>query len=144
MSKGIYSFSLLLDIYQLGDGVMCLGGIDEDGELTKPLGEQMAELPISPTISKVIVWVHILNGAPDIFRGLFAELGEESDFLGIYFLGCEVSKRIKINLPLDVIFHFPHRSSKITCTIRSLVVVFHIFFRTTKENQINVEVKSCC
>ncbi len=46
---------------------MCLGGIDEDGELTKPLGEQMAELPISPTISKVILGVHILNGAPDIF-----------------------------------------------------------------------------
>ena len=37
---------------------MCLGGIDEDGELTKPLGEQMAELPISPTISKVIAGVY--------------------------------------------------------------------------------------
>ena len=97
---------------------MCLGGIDEDGELTKPLGEQMAELPISPTISKVIVRVHILNGAPDIFLGVYSlNWGEKSDFLGIFFLGCEVSKRIKINLPLDVIFHFPHRSSQITCTI---------------------------
>ncbi|XP_023332276.1 probable ATP-dependent RNA helicase DHX35 isoform X2 [Eurytemora carolleeae] len=35
--------------------LFALGGIDEDGELTKPLGEQMAELPISPTISKMLL-----------------------------------------------------------------------------------------
>ena len=29
------------------------GAIDEKGNLTKPLGENMAELPIPPTLSKV-------------------------------------------------------------------------------------------
>ena len=32
-----------------------LGGIDEEGHLTKPLGEQMAELPIAPTLSKMLL-----------------------------------------------------------------------------------------
>jgi len=32
-----------------------LGAIDDNGDLTKPLGEQMAELPIPPTISKMLL-----------------------------------------------------------------------------------------
>lgn len=32
-----------------------LGAIDDEGDLTKPLGEQMAELPIHPTLSKMLL-----------------------------------------------------------------------------------------
>ncbi len=32
-----------------------LGAIDESGELTRPLGEHMAELPIHPTLSKMLL-----------------------------------------------------------------------------------------
>jgi len=32
-----------------------LGAIDSNGDLTKPLGEQMAELPLPPTISKMLL-----------------------------------------------------------------------------------------
>ena len=32
-----------------------LGAIDEGGQLTRPLGENMAELPIHPTLSKMLL-----------------------------------------------------------------------------------------
>jgi len=35
--------------------LFALGAIDEDGQLTRPLGEQMAELPIAPTLSKMLL-----------------------------------------------------------------------------------------
>ena len=31
-----------------------LGALDDKGKLTKPLGEQMSELPINPTLSKML------------------------------------------------------------------------------------------
>ena len=83
---------------------MCLGGIDEDGELTKPLGEQMAELPISPTISKVIAGVY------NFLKN------HSSPFLKVIVSPqklCNICKSIRYqkgqkNLPLDVqFFIFP-------------------------------------
>eukprot|EP00088_Acartia_fossae_P056841 TRINITY_DN6624_c0_g1_i2.p1 TRINITY_DN6624_c0_g1~~TRINITY_DN6624_c0_g1_i2.p1 ORF type:complete len:603 (-),score=122.07 TRINITY_DN6624_c0_g1_i2:78-1886(-) len=35
--------------------LFALGAIDDNGDLTKPLGEQMAELPVAPTISKMLL-----------------------------------------------------------------------------------------
>jgi ATP-dependent RNA helicase DDX35 len=32
-----------------------LGAVDDNGDLTRPLGEQMAELPIHPTLSKMLL-----------------------------------------------------------------------------------------
>lgn len=32
----------------------CLGGLDEEGKLTKPLGVRMAEMPIDPMMSKIV------------------------------------------------------------------------------------------
>ncbi len=32
-----------------------IGAIDDKGDLTKPVGEQMAELPLPPTISKMLL-----------------------------------------------------------------------------------------
>ncbi len=35
--------------------IVFLGAIDDKGDLTKPVGEQMAELPLPPTISKMLL-----------------------------------------------------------------------------------------
>jgi len=35
--------------------LFALGAIDEDGALTKPLGEQMSELPINPCLAKMLI-----------------------------------------------------------------------------------------
>jgi len=32
-----------------------LGALDEDGTLTKPLGESLARLPVEPTMGKVLI-----------------------------------------------------------------------------------------
>lgn len=34
--------------------LFCLGAIDEEGKLTKPLGVRMAEVPVDPQMSKIV------------------------------------------------------------------------------------------
>lgn len=37
------------------DELVALGALSEDGTLTRPLGQQMAEFPLSPQLSKMLL-----------------------------------------------------------------------------------------
>ena len=41
--------------------LFALGALDEKGELTKPVGEQMGELPLHPTLSKMLLTSSTFN-----------------------------------------------------------------------------------
>ena len=34
--------------------LFCLGALDEEGKLTKPLGVRMAEMPVDPMMAKIV------------------------------------------------------------------------------------------
>ena len=46
--------------------LFALGALDEKGELTKPLGEQMSELPIHPMLSKMLITSSTFNCTKEI------------------------------------------------------------------------------
>ena len=41
--------------------LFAVGALDEKGQLTKPLGEQMSELPLHPTLSKMLLTSSTFN-----------------------------------------------------------------------------------
>ncbi|GAA5829523.1 hypothetical protein JCM11251_000190 [Rhodosporidiobolus azoricus] len=44
----------------------CLGALDEEGKLTVPLGRRMAEMPIDPMMSKILLDSHIFGCSDEI------------------------------------------------------------------------------
>ena len=48
--------------------LFALGALDEKGELTKPLGEQMSELPIHPMLSKMLLTSSTFNCTKEVFQ----------------------------------------------------------------------------
>lgn len=38
--------------------LFCLGALDEEGKLTKPLGVRMAEMPVDPMMAKIVSPIH--------------------------------------------------------------------------------------
>merc|ERR1712012_208889 len=46
--------------------LFALGALDDKGELTKPLGEQMSELPIHPMLSKMLLTSSTFNCTKEI------------------------------------------------------------------------------
>ena len=55
----------------------CLGALDDEGKLTKPLGVRMAEMPVDPMMAK-IVRAFLRRGSRDplLTRVLAARFGE--------------------------------------------------------------------
>jgi hypothetical protein len=39
----------------------CLGALDDEGKLTKPLGVRMAEMPIDPMMSKIVSYTVLVR-----------------------------------------------------------------------------------
>jgi len=37
--------------------LVCLGAVDEKGELTDPLGKRMSEIPVDPMMSKIVCFL---------------------------------------------------------------------------------------
>ena len=47
--------------------LFALGALNEKGELTKPLGEQMSELPLHPTLSKMLLTSSTFNCTREVY-----------------------------------------------------------------------------
>ena len=62
--------------------LFALGAIDEDGALTKPLGEQMSELPIHPCLAKMLISSGELGCSQEIVT-IISMLQVENVFLAV-------------------------------------------------------------
>ena len=50
--------------------LFALGALDDKGELTKPIGEQMSELPIHPMLSKMLLTSSTFNCTKEVYHHL--------------------------------------------------------------------------
>jgi HrpA-like RNA helicase len=101
-----------------------LGALDEDGNLTKPLGESLARLPVEPTMGKVLI-VAAQSGCASAALAVVAMDSTDTVFsTSRYPEAAQITFPRKVLLAIDTLYSDRHKSSSCCDAIKCTEVPF--------------------